>query len=241
MSAKHRARFIALMALVIWPSFLLNAQTDDSLGDAVEAARRTRDEAQLQSLKAQLTERTNRDAKDARSWYELARVQGYLVDVYHARKDKKSASASVDAGIEAAQRSIQLNETSADVHSLLADLYGRRISLGGFTAGPRFGPKVKEENKRALAIDDKNPHAWASTGRQYLMTPSMFGGDTDKAIESFLKSLALNPQQDETYVWLAKAYEKQGDKPKARNALKHALQINPQNAFAAQMISAIGK
>src|ERR1700737_646794 len=68
MSAKHRSRFIALMALVIWPSFLLNAQRDDSLGDAIEAARRTRDEAQLRSLKTQLTDRTNRDPKDARNW-----------------------------------------------------------------------------------------------------------------------------------------------------------------------------
>jgi hypothetical protein len=42
-------------------------------------------------------------------------------------------------------------------------------------AGPKFGPKVKEENAKAMALDDKNPRVWASLGRQYLMTPKMFG------------------------------------------------------------------
>src|SRR6267378_8695629 len=87
---------------------------------------------------------------------------------------------------------IQLNDKSADAHSLLADLYGRKISLGSaMFAGPKFGPKVKEENAKALALDDKNPRVWASLGRQYLMTPKMFGGDVSKAIESFQKSVAF--------------------------------------------------
>ena len=115
---------------------------------------------------------------------------------------------------------------------LLADLYGRKISYGGFTAGPKYGPMVKKENQRALELDAKNPRAWASLGRQYFMAPKMFGGDTGKAVESFRKSLELDPQQDETWVWLAKAYQKQGDKAGAHDAIQHALQLNPQSGFA---------
>jgi len=62
-----------------------------------------------------------------------------------------------------------------------------------------------------MALDDKNPRVWASLGRQYLMTPKMFGGDVPKAIESFQKSLAFDTSPDETWVWLAKAFQKQGD------------------------------
>jgi hypothetical protein len=88
------------------------------------------------------------------------------------RKDKKAAATAIDKAIEAAQRSVQLNDKSADAHSLLADLYGRKIGLsGGMFAGPRFGPKANEENKRAMALDEKNPRVWASTGRKYLMSP----------------------------------------------------------------------
>jgi tetratricopeptide (TPR) repeat protein len=153
--------------------------------------------------------------------------------VYESRKDKKAASVAVDKAIEAAQRSIQLNDKSADAHSLLGDLYGRKISLSNpMFAGPKFGPKADEEDKRAVALDDKNPHVWAVLGRKYLMTPGMFGGDVPKAIESFQKSLSLDPSQDETWVWLAKAYQKQGDKPKARDAIQHALQLNPESQFA---------
>jgi Tfp pilus assembly protein PilF len=74
--------------------------------------------------------------------------------------------------------------------------------------------------------------AWASLGRQYLMAPAMFGGDVNKAIESFQKSLVLDPQQDETWVWLAQAFKKKGDKPQAREAIDKALLLNPKSQFA---------
>jgi tetratricopeptide (TPR) repeat protein len=211
----------------------LRAQATDPLSAPLEAARRTRDESQLQSVKTQLEQRRNQDSNNAQTHYQLAQVQAYLADVYEARKDKKSASTAVDKAIEATQRSLQLHEKSAEAHSLLADLYGRKISLGnGMFAGPKYGPKVDEENKRAMALDDKNPRVWASLGRQYLMTPKMFGGDVPKAIDSFQKSLTLDSSQDETWVWLAKAYQKQGEQPKARDAIQHALQMNPRNASA---------
>jgi Tfp pilus assembly protein PilF len=92
-----------------------------------------------------------------------------------------------------------------------------------------------------LALDDKNPRVWASLGRQYLMSPKVFGGDVTKALESFQKSLALDSSQDETWVWLAKAFQKQGDNAKARDATQHALQLNPQSRFAKEITAAIEK
>jgi tetratricopeptide (TPR) repeat protein len=209
------------------------AQADDPLAPALESARRKRDPVELESLKSQLEQRISQNPKDASSQYKLALVDSYLVDVAESRKDKKAAIAALDQAIEAAQRAIQRDDKSADAHSLLADLYGRKIGLGGgMFAGPRFGPKIGDENKRAMALDDNNPHVWASAGRQYLMAPKAFGGDTAKAIDSFKKSLVLDPNQDETWVWLAKAYEKQSDKANARDAVQHALQLNPQSPSA---------
>jgi tetratricopeptide (TPR) repeat protein len=226
------AYFFALFFIALGvPASVLAA--DDSLSAAVEAARKTRDEKQLQSVKAQLEQMIAQKPNDASQYLDLARVQGYLLDVYEMRKDKKAAGDAVEKAIDAVQRSIQLYDKSADAHSLLADLYGRKISLrSAMFAGPKFGPKVKEENAKAVALDDKNPRVWASLGRQYLMTPKMFGGDVPKAIDSFEKSVALDPRQDETYVWLAKAYKKQGAKAKAQEAIQRALQLNPGNPFA---------
>jgi tetratricopeptide (TPR) repeat protein len=215
---------------------------DDPPAAAVEAARRTHDEKQLQLVKGQLDQRIAQSANDAGLYFDLGRVQGYFADVYEMRKDKKAAAEAVDKAIEAVQRSIQLNDKSPDAHSLLADLYGRKISLGnGMFAGPKFGPKVKEENAKAMALDDKNPRVWASLGRQYLMTPKMFGGDIAKAIESFQKSLAIDPAQDETWTWLSKSFHKQGDRTKARDAIQRALQLNPESRFAKDTAAAIEK
>jgi len=103
---------------------------DDPLAAAVEAARKTHDERQLQSVKTQLEQKTVQNPNDAGVYLDLARVQQYLMDDYEMRKDKKAAGEAVDKAIDAAQRSIQLNDKSADAHSVLADLYGRKISLG---------------------------------------------------------------------------------------------------------------
>src|SRR5215472_12818457 len=120
---------------------------DAPLHTAVEAARKTHDEAQLQSLKTQLEQKIAQDPKDAASYLDLATVNSYLADVYEMKKDKKPEVAAIDKGIELVQHSIQLNDKSADAHSLLADLYGRKIGLGtAMFTGPKFGPKVKEEN-----------------------------------------------------------------------------------------------
>lgn len=229
-----------LTSIFIAPGLVCAAE--DPLAVAMESARKTRDEQQLASLKAQLEQRTASNPDDAVLFFDLARMQSYLLDAYEIRKDKKAASAAVDKAIEAAQRSIQLNDKSADAHSLLADLYGRKISLGnGMFAGPKFGPKVKEENAKAMALDDKNPRVWASLGRQYLMAPKMFGGDVGKAIESFQKSLSIDSSQDETWVWLARAFQKQGDKTKARDAIQHALTLNPDSPWVRSAADSLSK
>lgn len=243
--ARVRFAFLLTLSLVMgtmWSDFVAVAQIDDPLAAPLEAARRKRDPVQLESLRTQLVKRLSQNPNDAVGQYELATVESLLADVAEMRKDKKAAATAVDKAIEAAQRSIQLDEKSADSHSLLADLYGRKIGLGGgMFLGPRFGPKIGEENKRAMALDDKNPRVWASTGRQYLMAPKTFGGDVSKAIDSFKKSLTLDPNQDETWVWLAKAYEKQSDKANARDAIQHALQLNPQSEWALETFKFLEK
>jgi hypothetical protein len=175
---RTRRMFLIVSALGVFlfsPALLRSQASADPLAASIETARRTRDEPQLQSLKTQLEQRVSQNPNEAQSQYDLALVHSYLIDVYESRQDKKAASVAVDKAIEAAQRSIQLNDKSADAHSLLGDLYGRKISLSNpMFAGPKFGPKADEEDKRAVALDDKNPHVWAVLGRKYLMTPGMF-------------------------------------------------------------------
>ncbi len=206
------------------------SRAEDAFAVRVEAARVTRDGAQLTALRGEFEKRIGAKECDARCYYEYALAESYLADAYDLKKDKKQGQKAVEQGIDAALRAAELDDKSADVHALLADLYGHRINYGmGMFTGPKYGPKVKDEAAKAIALDDKNPRAWASDGRKFLLAPKMFGGDMAKAIESFKKSLDLDSKQAETWSWLARAYKKQGDTTKAKEALQKAMQLEPQN------------
>jgi tetratricopeptide (TPR) repeat protein len=162
-------------------------------------------------------------------------VNDYRCEAYAAHGDKKKAESALDEAIANVQQSLKLNEKLADVHSLLADLYGRKISFGvGMFAGPKYGPKIKAENQRAQELDPNDPRVFASLGREYLNAPKMFGGDVDKAVESFRKSTQLDPKSDETFVWLGIALRKKGDAAGAQQAFNEALRLNPRSTFARQ-------
>ena len=137
---------------------------DDPLGAAVEAARKTHDEKQLQSLKGQLEQSIVQNPNDAGIYLDLARVHEYFLDVYEMRKDKKAAGEAVDKAIDVAQRSIQLNDKSADTHSLLADLYEEKSHwVTPCSRARSSAPKSKK----------KTPKPWRSMTRVPASGPAL--------------------------------------------------------------------
>ena len=216
------------------------AQTGDpALDDGLrllEEGRTTLEDAPLSQARDYFAKLTQQHPDKATYFYELARVSAYRCEAHSAHGNKKNAEHALEDAIANVEQSLRLNEKSADAHSLLADLYGRKIGFGiGMFAGPKFGPKLKAENQRAQELDGNNPRVFASLGRQYLNAPKMFGGDIDKAIESFRKSTQLDPRSDETFVWLAIALRKKGDATGAGQAFEQALRLNPRSAFAKQL------
>ena len=226
----------ALFAVILTIPTELWSQADPALEQGLrllEEGRTTLSDATLAQARDYFAKLTQQHADNAGYFYQLARVDQYRCEAYLQRGDKKNAERALDGAIADVQQSIKLKDESADAHSLLADLYGQKIGMGvAMFTGPKFGPKVKAENERAMALDAKNPRVYASLGRQYYMAPKMFGGDNDKAIESFRKSVELDPQFDETYVWLAMALRKKSDGAGADQALQTALKLNPQSMFA---------
>jgi tetratricopeptide (TPR) repeat protein len=205
---------------------------DDGL-KLLEEGRTTLDDTTLSRAQDYFRKLTQQHPDNAIYFYELARVDSYRSSAYSMHGDKKKAERELDDAITGVEQSLKLNEKGADAHSLLADLYGRKIGFGiGMFAGPKYGPKVQAENKRAQELDPNSPRVFASLGRQYLEAPHMFGGDVDKAVESFRKSTQLDPKFDETYVWLAIALRKKGDGAGAEQALLEALKLSPRSVFA---------
>ena len=211
------------------------AQAPDSvLADGLrllEEGRTTLEEKPLTDAKIYFSRLVQTRKKPA-YFYQLARANSYLTDSYAARHENMRAEQALGDAIAAVQHCLALDDKSAAAHSLLADLYGRKISLGALLGGPRFGPKIVAENKKALDLAPNDAVAHASLGRQYLYAPKMFGGDVGKAIENFLKATQFDPGNDENFVWLAVAYLKGGDAGNSEKALRQALQLNPRSAFA---------
>jgi tetratricopeptide (TPR) repeat protein len=230
-------RLAVAFCLLVFSAGLLGQEqsADQQFAEALERGRTSLDLATITKARDLAAAQTQQHPQDPAAFYQLARANSYRSQAYTMRHDKKNAEQALDEAIENLQQSIKLNEKSADAHSLLADCYGRKIGLGTpmFT-GPKYGPKVQAENHRALELDPNNARAYASLGRQYLEAPKMFGGDLEKAIESFRKSTQFDPASDETFVWLAIALRKKGDVTGAEQAMREALRLNPESVFAKQ-------
>lgn len=167
---------------------------------------------------------------EAERRYELARIHFGLALMRRFQDEKKEGRAELEEALSWAKKSVEADPSLARTHALLADLWGERLlGYGGFMAGARFGPKVKEENSKAVSLAPDDPEVLAALGRQYLLAPKAFGGDTGKAVELFTKSLALRPDSDVTYVWLARAYRKQKDREGFQKSLQAALRLQPKN------------
>ncbi|HLH09278.1 MAG TPA: tetratricopeptide repeat protein [Terriglobales bacterium] len=240
-----RARPLGSFAVTLLASLLMVAVSaaqsapvaSDSLSKTIqdgehqlEDGRTTLNEQTLLAARNAFADCVHEDSKNARCYYDLARADYYLKSSRELQKDKKGAEHWLDQGITDVQQSIALNDRSADAHALLGDFYGQKIS--GMMSGMKYGPKANAETEHAFQLDPSNPQAFAVIGRKYLFAPSMFGGNIDKAIDSFRKATTLDPHYDEAFAWLSIAYRKKGNAQEAQKAIDDALRLNPRSVFA---------
>jgi len=198
----------------------------------LEEGRSTLQIAALEKLRTALEPCAGAVNADFDCQIRLARTCYYLSFAYELQKQRDPGEKALEQGLKTALAAEKEKDDSAEIHSLLADIYNRKIvAYGDMFTGMDCGPKVGAENQKALALDPENAGVQASLGRQYLAAPPAFGGDVKKAVECFKKSLALNPQSDETLYWLARAYGKLKDPENREKALKNALQLNPKNVL----------
>jgi tetratricopeptide (TPR) repeat protein len=241
---KRRLRFVPkiLIAAAACAPAILHA-TPDSAPDQLqregerrlEEGRTTLDAAALTTAKNSLAECVHLDPKNAQCEFDLARTESYLVVAENIAKRADASKQWLDAAISDAQKAIAINDHFAEAHALLADLYGEKIT--GMMSAMHYGPKANAETARALQLDPNSALAYAVQGRKFFFTPSAFGGDVNKAIESFQRATTIDPQSDEDLVWLAKAYKKKGDTAHAQDALDQALRLNSRSTFARRVQS----
>ena len=148
----------------------------------------------------------------------------------------------VNQAISYLKKAIDLEDNFADAHALLAGAYGQKIGLKHHL-GIVLGPKAKENREKAKHLEGDNPRVALIAGLHYYYTPTMFGGDKQRAmhnfelaVELFTKEEISNPIQpswgyDEAYTWLGILHMEQQNIENARKAFIKALEVNPNNGW----------
>lgn len=199
-------------------------------------ARDRQDRAALDHLAAASAAEAKTKPKDAAAQYQLALVDSFVAEVAIEQHDKPHAFAAAEAGIDAAERAVDLNPNSAEYHRTLGTLCGQAISSAGL-AGLRHGKCALEEVDKAIALDPKSSDVWLSHGVGMYYLPEAFGGGVDKAISDFRKATALNPDSADAWLWLGIALRKHNEEDEAHKAIEKSVQLNPARLWAKQQLA----
>jgi len=100
----------------------------------------------------------------------------------------------------------------------------------------KYGMGAMQEFEKALELDPNHAMAHFGRGMGRLMAPEGFGGDLDGAIEDFEFACKKEPFPD-AYYYLGVAYQKKGQKAKAKEAFKKALELKPDYPEAAKALA----
>ncbi|MBI4376679.1 MAG: glycerate kinase [Elusimicrobia bacterium] len=125
----------------------------------------------------------------------------------------------------AARRAAALDPKSAEARFTLAIALGRSGQTQGMLKSLFLIGSIKEELRAVLELDPKHAGAHHATAQMLMQIPGFAGGDKKKAVLEFEKALALAPDETLHYPALAEAYLAVGEKEKAVEVLKRALEI----------------
>lgn len=136
------------------------------------------------------------------------------------------------------KKATTINKEFADAWALLTGIYGQRMGLNPMQA-MSLGSNADEAMSRARELAPENPRVWIISGTQDYFTPSMFGGDKERALEKFKKAARLAEQESvddplmpnwghaEAYTWIGIAHMEAERYEQAQTAFQTALEINP--------------
>lgn len=148
----------------------------------------------------------------------------------------------IETAIRHLRRATEADAEMADAWALLAGSYGQLMGMNPMQA-MSLSPKADEAMRHAKSHGPKNPRVWIIDGTQDFFTPSMFGGDKERALEKFERAGRLAEQETvecslcptwghaEAHVWIGIAHMEAERYDQARAAFEAALEIKPDYAW----------
>jgi|SRR5271165_1273863 len=205
---------------------------DDS--DLIKA-RDHQDRAALQKLAADARSAADKQPNEAAAQYRLALAQSYAAEVAIELHDKIAAKNDAQAGIDAADKAVNLKPDSAEYQRVLGTLCGQMVSSSSL-AGLKYGKCALDAVNKAIELDPKSSMAYVSHGVGNYYLPAAFGGGIDLAVKDFRKAIELNPKNSDAWLWLGVALRRSNQSGEAQKAFEHCLELNPNRVWAKQQL-----
>lgn len=140
--------------------------------------------------------------------------------------------------LEVVDSLLAADPNNADLHAWKGNIMGSLASSGNPMDMMKYGMGAMEEYEKALQLDPDNAMAHFGRGVGRTVAPPGFGGDLDGAIEDLEFACKKEPFP-EAYYHLGLAYKKKGERGKAKEAFKKALELNPEYKDAAKALAEI--
>lgn len=198
-------------------------------------ARDRQDKTALDKIVSDLKTAADKDTKDAASQYRLALAESYSAEIAIETHDKASAKTAAEAGIDAAERAVNLKPDSSEYQRILGTLCGQIISGTGL-AGLKYGKCALSAVNKAIELDPQSSMNYLSHGVGNYYLPAALGGGYELAIKDFRKAIELNSKNADAYLWLGVALRKMNQNEEARKAIAKSLDLNPNRIWAKQQL-----
>lgn len=173
----------------------------------------------------------------------------YYESIYYLKvNDTKNAKAAISTGINLIE---DVPNKDSEYYALLAHLQSFSTQFAEGISAMLISNKTKENAKSALKLDSTNLRAWYVLGCNDYYTPKAYGGK-QKCEEYFQKSISLENQtiknpympswgKDDAFALLVAYYINENEIEKAREYLKKALSLYPDNYMLNQYAEEIKK
>jgi tetratricopeptide (TPR) repeat protein len=227
-----RLRMFALLA-----SFVSVAAATIDAG--LVKARDRQDLKSLDGFISRYKQAAGANPKSADAQYQLALAYSYAAEVALELRDKKRSEGYAEAGIDPARNAVALNGGNAEYHRLYGQICGQIIPANPLLGALKYGPCARDEISKALELDGKLALAYVSRGVGNYYLPQQMGGGVDVALKDIDRAIAINPKLSEAYLWKGIALRKAGRNAEARQALEHALQLDPDRLWAKQELAKV--
>lgn len=128
------------------------------------------------------------------------------------------------------KNALKYNKDSAEAAWYLTRTY-QLLAQGGIFAGPKYGKKAGEATELLKKINADSFYIRFIDAVNYLLTPSMFGGDTKKALDMFSALHNEYPDDEDITAYYIQSLYEEEKYQQGLSLAKEGLQKNPGNLF----------